>query len=150
MRGLGESGRQLRGDTVDPGTDRRFGVVFQQVEVGEDFDEPPTGRKPMRPRSNLRERHAITGPPTGHKCDQGVEASVCDLTAPIVGGTLTKGAGERETGNSGTDDQHPQGVHAGPAYPAPARRGRMFRFRRNKFSESYVFLTSTRWSKLAP
>jgi hypothetical protein len=108
---LGEPWRKFRGDAFDPGTDRRFGVVFQQVEVGEDFDEPATGREPMRPCSNLRERHAITGGPTGQKGDQGVEASVCGLTAPIVGGTEFPGVyrGGHEHGVVGFQGWMPPG-----------------------------------------
>ena len=65
----------------------------------------------MRPRSYLRERHAITGRPTGHKCDQGVEASVCELTAPIVGGTEFPGVyrGGHEHGVVGFQGWMPPG-----------------------------------------
>ncbi|ELR85083.1 hypothetical protein W7U_07625 [Mycobacterium sp. H4Y] len=91
MRRFTEPWRKIRGDAVDPGTDRRFGVVCQQVEVGENFDEAATRGEPMRPRSNLRERHAISGGPTGQKGDQGVETSVCGVTAPIVGGSAFPG-----------------------------------------------------------
>ena len=65
----------------------------------------------MRPCSNLRERHAITGGPTGQKGDQGVEASVCGLTAPIVGGTEFPGVyrGGHEHGVVGFQGWMPPG-----------------------------------------
>ncbi|BBZ43701.1 hypothetical protein MPRM_48270 [Mycobacterium parmense] len=65
----------------------------------------------MRPGSNLGERHAITGGPTGQKGEQGVEASVCGLTAPIVGGTEFPGVyrGGREHGVVGFQGWMPPG-----------------------------------------
>jgi hypothetical protein len=62
---------------------------------------------------------------------------------------LRVGLSYRDAGNTGTDNQHTHGGYVGPAFPARAP-GRMFRFRQNRFSGSYVSLASTRRSKLAP
>jgi hypothetical protein len=60
-RGVGEPERHLAHGTVDPGPDRRRGVVVEQVEVGEDFGESGFGYVPVGAGTDLAHRHSLPG-----------------------------------------------------------------------------------------
>ena len=118
------------------------------VEVGQKSAtvvEDPLSRDRVCPRGHHRSDAELTECPNGvaRQVKPGAArlTRICPLHDLGSDASPLQGMSQRKAGDTGTHDQQAQ-----RRYP----RGRMFRFARNRLSGSYLLLTATSRSKLAP
>lgn len=92
-----EAGGQLAAAVVDPGTDRRDGVVMQQLQVGEHVGDPDTGGVWWCSSADLGERDGFTDRVAVEHHGQAVHRASDGGTRPPVGLAELFGAGRRRS-----------------------------------------------------